>query len=195
MEPYTYVLNAVTSFNSQVHSLVKGNPPKELVQHNHKMYAKYREDIRATAPLFIPLEDRSRLGLKTYLLAEVYEEDKLSSFPRALGTEGMYLNDIRKHIQRLVVYLTSNHSSTIEFSFVSSRSRELPGYVPYSADEGLIQNFQEHWRTLSLKCFDSVHRALRERTDVIISHSFSNHPNLESEIRYSFSSGIAGSAN
>ncbi|KAK7679583.1 hypothetical protein QCA50_017293 [Cerrena zonata] len=164
MNPYIFTLDCITSFCSDVRSHVVGIPKKgDLAQLNIKTYEQYRVEIYATRPLFLPFEDQSRAELWRHLLSTWYDEYKADGFIE-LGRAGeIYLNEVRK---------------TIECS------RELPGFVSYSAAKTLMQKFQRDWGNITLKCFNSVHNTLRECIEALIFQYFPHHPNLGNEIRH-----------
>jgi len=133
--PSAELLRLVTGFSTEVAQLIRGSEGYEqLIQQCRPAFAKFKQDIRSTAPDFRPFTDERDEPREEC----VPEEDMGGSVP--VTPDPMYLSDVRDHIQR-------------------SLTRELPFNVPFRAKVSLIEKFSSNWGVFSDSCFEQVHKA------------------------------------
>ncbi|KAI0066060.1 P-loop containing nucleoside triphosphate hydrolase protein [Artomyces pyxidatus] len=131
-EPASFMLNLVTSLCSDFGELAQGGPGSEgLVQESRLVFNKFKHEIRATTPNYVPSrKDESELWFENRLDEEEEDQTSAASVP-------FFLDDMRAHI-------------------MGSITRELPNNVPFSAKVTLIKAFQEKWDDAATRCFSSV---------------------------------------
>ncbi|KAK0211639.1 P-loop containing nucleoside triphosphate hydrolase protein [Armillaria fumosa] len=128
-DPATYMLQLITALCDDVNLHVRGSPQTtKMIQDNRAAFAKFKIDIRKTAPNFV-----SSGKAKEPVDDEESDEDR-----GVLTTSAPFtVSDMRKHIQRSV-------------------TRELPNNVPFDAKVALITSFQHSWPASVKSCFDDV---------------------------------------
>ncbi|PBK78915.1 hypothetical protein ARMSODRAFT_947905 [Armillaria solidipes] len=128
-DPATYMLQLITALCDDVNLHVRGSPQtSKMIQDNRAAFAKFRVDIRKTAPNFVS-------SGKAKAPADDEESDEDGG---VLTTSAPFtVSDMRKHIQRSV-------------------TRELPNNVPFDAKVVLITSFQHSWPSSVKSCFDAV---------------------------------------
>lgn len=177
-EPTSHVLRLVTSFCRDVALHVDGDPNAAgLVQMNRRSYGAFKRDIRASAPMFLPMPSQpaARTDLSKFVSPDDEGEpaedknevvdltgssDDQSSTPRWIT-----LQDVRKHIEK-------------------SLGKELPGNVPYGAKVSMIRDFQASWELDSRKCFDDVFRAFNNALSRLVQDRFDRYESLRFHVRY-----------
>ena len=104
MEPASYMLTLLTRLCGNVQQYVQGSTDSScLIHHNRDAYALFKKAIRKTIPNFVPCPNSSYSNpgaLKS--LAECEEDAE----ELAGDLKPIYLNDMRKHIQRCVFSLS-----------------------------------------------------------------------------------------
>lgn len=109
-EPSTYVLSLISAFCNDVQAFVQGGPrTATLVQKNRRTYAAYKRAIRSTAPPFMPYpsaneaDAQSTRAVQNELDTSDAEDDEESEEGVASAADMskvLYLQDVRRHIQR-----------------------------------------------------------------------------------------------
>jgi hypothetical protein len=107
-DPSTELLNLVAAFTEALWNLVKGATGAEkLVQETFKSYRVLKIAIRHTAPDFRPFENAAKAQLKgaetdgEWDMGTVVGDEALPP-NRSEAVRPMYLQDLRKHIQKSV---------------------------------------------------------------------------------------------
>jgi hypothetical protein len=101
-EPATYMLGLVTSFVNDIDRFVQGGPAAgRLIHESWQAFAKFKQDIRRTAPNFLPypMADQTTPPFQNFLGEgedEGPEEGLLS------GMQPFTLADMRRHIKKSV---------------------------------------------------------------------------------------------
>ena len=100
-EPSAYVLSKITTFCADVNLLVSGDSQNAtLVQPNRKTYAAYKRDVRASAPQFVPYPSKEVHGAPAmHWWGEIDEDGEEDMVVDGREDGGMYLDDVRKHIE------------------------------------------------------------------------------------------------
>lgn len=177
-EPTSYVLSLVTSFCRDVALHVDGDPDTAgLVQRNRLSYARFKRDIRASAPPFLPVQSVSTRGGKSEYsqFADMEDDsddddneellDLTASDDSPTDTRWITLSDVRRHIRK-------------------SMGKELPNNVPYGAKVSLIRDFQASWEIDSRKCFDEVMRAFSDALNSLIQNRFERYAGLKTHVEW-----------
>ena len=170
--PAGKLLQLVASFSSDVGALVQGAESFErLMQHCRPAYARFKRDIRGTAPDFVPFtcgEDPFNFKSPVFEPDTEDEEDLDSGIELYDSQKTMHLDAVRQHIQK---YVPSCFVRVFADSALSSLTRELPHNVPYSAKVTLIQRSFVDWDEHCNRCFGTVHAAaLAELKDLVRTH-------------------------
>ncbi|PBK80191.1 hypothetical protein ARMGADRAFT_1003277 [Armillaria gallica] len=128
-DPATHMLQLIMALCDDVNLHVRGSPQtSKMIQNNRAAFAKFKIDIRKTAPNFV-----SSGEAKASADDEESDEDG-----GVLTTSAPFtVSGMRKHIQRSV-------------------TRELPNNVPFDAKVVLITDFQHSWPSSVKSCFDDV---------------------------------------
>lgn len=100
-EPSSFILGLVTSFCNEVRTHVQGqSDAAELVQATHKVYRKFKIDIRATAPPFLPLVDQNTGShVIKQDLQELMSVDE-NGHTAQDSLQYIYLRDVRERIAK-----------------------------------------------------------------------------------------------
>ncbi|EMD31064.1 hypothetical protein CERSUDRAFT_60537 [Gelatoporia subvermispora B] len=176
-EPSAYILSLVSAFCNEVQAHIQGGPgAAALVQKNRRTYATYKRAIRSTAPPFMPFPSSNVTGAILEADLQWYHDDlddndndgENSGETETNGTSGgevnmsnyVYLEDIRRHIQRY-----------------------LPNNIPYPAKVELIRAAQSTWEEKSHHCFDAVHKECLKTMMDLIGGRFSRYENLRTRVR------------
>lgn len=97
----------VTNFNRAVGALIQGEEASErLIQRCRPAYIKLKCDIRGTAPRFVPFmrhEGQRDFEIGFEVEPRMSGEDDTPNEDQDLS-EIMYLDDVRKHIERFVTF-------------------------------------------------------------------------------------------
>ncbi|KAG7448030.1 P-loop containing nucleoside triphosphate hydrolase protein [Guyanagaster necrorhizus] len=161
-EPATYMLKLVTSFSTEVQSLVRGRSnATHLIHENRQAFKDLKIAIRRTAPNFVPMEDGQPQPAMVNSL-EDGEEEVLA--PELSTDEPFTLTDMKRHIQ-------------------SSLTRELPNNVPFEAKVELINAFQATWHVSVMNCFNRVQGCTYEVLIKCIEKDFSRYVILQGHLK------------
>ncbi|KAI0681580.1 P-loop containing nucleoside triphosphate hydrolase protein [Earliella scabrosa] len=158
-EPCSFVNTILMDFCDDIKAHMRGSPLfAELVQSNKKTYAVFKDQIRQTAPPFVPFHPENLLSQECADFSKQY-------LPPAGPHRGqmMYLRDVKDRILQHV-------------------TRELPNNVPYAAKVSLIRDFQKTWEQSALACFDAVQRTIDAFLLAQIEQQFRQYGNLKAVV-------------
>jgi hypothetical protein len=101
-EPATYMLGLVTSFVNDIERFVQGGPAAgRLIQDNREAYAAFKQNIRSTAPNFLPFPKADSITSKFQnFLGE--GEDEGPEEGLLSGMQPFTLADMQCHIKKFV---------------------------------------------------------------------------------------------
>ncbi|TRM70037.1 P-loop containing nucleoside triphosphate hydrolase protein [Schizophyllum amplum] len=151
-DPFSDISRLVNAFVQDAHENVKGVPDENgLLQTIRPEQERFRKLIRATAPDFRPYARRSE-GKRKYSQAFFEAED---------GQD-------RPDIDPAAVPASEEPSSNVIYV------DELPGIVPWEAEEELIQKFTRHWGEPAHRLCDLVYNIISHKISALVSHHFSN---------------------
>ncbi|KAK0463897.1 P-loop containing nucleoside triphosphate hydrolase protein [Desarmillaria tabescens] len=161
-EPATYMLKLVTSFSTEVQSLVRGrSDASRLIHENRQAFKDLKIAIRRTAPNFVPVEDDQPQPVMVNSLEDGEEEDLA---PELNTDEPFTLTAMKRHIQR-------------------SLTRELPNNVPFEAKVELITAFQATWHASVMNCFNRVQGCTYEVLMGCIERDFARYAILKGHLK------------
>ncbi len=96
-EPTSFILNLVTSFCVAIHAYVQGQSlSATLVQRTRRTYGRFKGDIKATVPPFLPYADEKSAGP---ISREAFQLDEEDEDKDVSASNIIYLNDVRKRIE------------------------------------------------------------------------------------------------
>ncbi|KAG7442467.1 uncharacterized protein BT62DRAFT_954832 [Guyanagaster necrorhizus] len=141
-DPATYMLQLITTLCDDINLHIRGSSrTNKMIQDNRTAFAKFKIEIRKTAPNFIPSGDAKE---------SVNDDDESEN--GVLTTSGPFgVSDMRMHIQRSV-------------------TRELPNNVPFNAKVALITSFQQSWPDSVKSCFDDVRNTVLKTLLACVDH-------------------------
>ncbi|KAH7921346.1 hypothetical protein BV22DRAFT_1107246 [Leucogyrophana mollusca] len=155
-DPQIEVLTRVNAFCDSFRGAVYGTSDKTLAQRNRGLYARFKKDIRGTAPDFRPFVDPERYK-------RIDDKEPLDDHVVNPGVRTMGLLDVRKVIKDSIAW-------------------ELPNNVPYSAKQTLIQQFTKLWTDPTEQCFKSINVVLDDVTEIYIKEHFGRFKSLEDHV-------------
>lgn len=99
-DPSTEVLKLVTNFSSEFLAHVDGLTGHEtFVQSNRFTYEQFKNEIRRTAPRFIPFRSKQDAKARRQSFDAIWDDED-SIDPANCITQPMYLEDMKNHIKR-----------------------------------------------------------------------------------------------
>ncbi len=126
-DPTAFVFNLVVTFCGEVARHVEGSPTHtHLVQANKSTFAKFKQGILSTAPLFVPFEadnapDDPDTAKYSHLAGEVKNDVEIQG---ARSSKALYLGDVRQRIQSYVAALNAPMIDLQASSLLTDRSLE-----------------------------------------------------------------------
>ncbi|KAL4066183.1 P-loop containing nucleoside triphosphate hydrolase protein [Scleroderma citrinum] len=150
--PLGDVLRVLDEFKKELSQRVEGTPDADgLLQTIRPHNAKFRREIYATAPYFVPWKksEAARHGTPdaTFLYNE--EEDKDDQDE----DEGIYIDEVMDRAQ-------------------ISRTRELPDHYPFVVQKMYIAEFVKKWQQPTVDLFDAVYAILKKDVERMVNSHF-----------------------
>lgn len=171
------LLQRCTKFAAAVAGYSIGTADHEsLAQAQKKVFSKFRSDILATVPQFVPFEKSSNdVGKKNYeeptrLTDEIDLVDGDNGAAKVVRLR-LDLNDTRAEIDKYVFppFLPRSADS---FFFRRAITRELPHSVPFGAKRKLILASLTRWPQLAVDCLKAVRPLVRNTISSLIEEHF-----------------------
>lgn len=197
----TKVLTLVRSLNSDLEGMIKGSDidvydsnviadawwetKRTFIQANRKRYTQFKQEIRQTAPQFIPrLSQDSKESLDG--ISDVEDDDTVHEEGSLCEGKTYNLNDVRGYIEKYVVLLVSKFSGIRLRSFLRLLCWEFPNEVPRRVKRELIKEFTQMWKGPTENCFDFVATSLKTALDHLIAKHFTEFPKLLEHLEYAY---------
>ncbi|KAH7928503.1 hypothetical protein BV22DRAFT_199383 [Leucogyrophana mollusca] len=163
-DPASHMMNLVADFCATIDRYVRGGADASiLIQGNRTSFTAFKHVIRSSAPNFIPYRKAgdNQSAFQNHLGDGTDEgpEEGLNSLQKPL-----YLQDMRELIER-------------------SRTRELPGNIPFPAKVTLIDAFQVTWESAASECSEQIRKSLLSLLLNCVKDQFERYGNLKAHLQ------------
>ncbi|KAF8805202.1 hypothetical protein BYT27DRAFT_7258310 [Phlegmacium glaucopus] len=171
-DPVNEICSMIYNFTSDLARHVEGVPEKDgLLQVIRPAQENFRKAIRATAPNFLPYEEKLKanrnLSLPTFLSNE---EDQNESTDDAVAgpdeNNPIYIDAVMERAHQ-------------------AHTRELPDHYPFVVQRTFIDGVTKKWRSPAINLSTSVHKAVSEHVQKLVKEHFGSYGQgiLEQRVR------------
>ncbi|SPO39909.1 uncharacterized protein PSFLO_05390 [Pseudozyma flocculosa] len=176
-EAIAHVDRLCRAFASKLQDCVAGSiKDPELIQSlRRRIFARFRNRIRLTAPIILPVTDEEREEHDE--ACESYtplEDDSLEDICQKMDDlfEGFHLEDDTHDHEESDAVPEILTLSDIRRRKEDSITRELPGNTPYPVKVALMQSSMKAWRAITTACFTATKALLLDHVKELIGLHF-----------------------
>ncbi|KAI6001196.1 P-loop containing nucleoside triphosphate hydrolase protein [Pisolithus albus] len=158
-DPVNEALRIISEFVKELSERVEGTPEADgLLQKIRVHTARFKREIRATAPSFIPWvrseAHQHRLPPTSFLDNEEKPLAGANNFPvTGPPPNSIYIEEVMERAE-------------------ISRTRELPDHTPFVVQQNYISEYVEKWKAPSMILFDAVYDVLKKDLENMIDKHF-----------------------
>ncbi|KAI6014082.1 hypothetical protein PISMIDRAFT_212315 [Pisolithus microcarpus 441] len=158
-DPVNEALRIISEFLKELSERVEGTPEADGLLQNIRVHTtRFKREIRATAPCFIPWvrneAHQHRLPPTSFLDNEEKPLAGANNFPvTGPPPNSIYIEEVMERAE-------------------ISRTRELPDHTPFVVQQNYISEYVEKWKTPSMILFDAVYDVLKKDLEKMVDKHF-----------------------
>lgn len=158
-DPVNEALRIISEFLRELSVRIEGTPEADGLLQNIRVHtARFKREIRATAPSFIPWvrneAHQHRLPPTSFLDNEEKPLAGANNFPvTGPPPNSIYIEEVMERAE-------------------ISRTRELPDHTPFVVQRNYISEYVEKWKAPSMILFDAVYDVLKKDLENIVDKHF-----------------------